>query len=40
VVKKMAFFLVIIPTTPLKRKEKTKIATEITVEQDKPCLFL
>jgi hypothetical protein len=24
----------------LKRKKKTKIATEITVEQDKPCLFL
>jgi hypothetical protein len=35
----MAFFLVIIPTALLKKK-KTKIASEITVKQDKPCLIL
>jgi hypothetical protein len=36
----MAFFLVILPTTLLKKKKKTKIASEITVKQDKPCLIL
>jgi hypothetical protein len=34
----MAFFLVIIPML-LKKIKQTKIATEITVEQDNPVCF-